>query len=203
MLIQLICYIQTQIKVKQDSKRSGKKGDNLIPFPKAAEPLFSTVALPLWVANYYSQGDGWKTPGERHRQTLQDICNRVYGDSLTLQVTEDTEAWKKVSLIAIAIDLLIVFQGLYETMGLSQSNEGQGHAGCRRCVHRQVWCRFVTGCATEDRIWRMALFEKESGIPIQRDARNGTHVFLLFLTGKPLTKLLNGRAKRRVNSRAP
>lgn len=128
MLFYLICYIQTQIKVKQESKRS-KKEENLIPFPKAAEPLFSTVALPIWIADYYSQGDGWKTPDKSHRQTLRDICNRVYGESLTLQITEDTEAWKKVCSIAISTDLLMVFQGLYEVVGLSQPNEGQGYAG--------------------------------------------------------------------------
>ena len=113
-----------QIKVKQDGKKK-KDQEQLVSLPKAAEPLFSTVALPIWIADYYSQGDGWKSPDDNHRHTLQEICSRVYGEGLALEITENSKAWKKVRVITmISTDLLVIFwQGMYETVGLSQPNE--------------------------------------------------------------------------------
>ena len=138
--------------VKQENHKK-KEQEQPIALPKAAEPLFSTIALPIWVANYYSQGDGWKTPGDNHRQILQDICDRVYGESLKLEIAENTEAWKKVCLVAILADFLIFFQGLYETVGLPQSNEDQGYAGGRRCIHCRIRPGGFAGRATENRLW--------------------------------------------------
>ncbi|SRR6266540_4268676 len=101
-----------QIKVKQHGKKK-KEQEKPVSLPKVAEPLFSTVALPIWIANYYSQGDGWKSPDDNHRQTLQDICNRVYGEGLAVEITENSEAWKKVCQCLTAMtpspDLLIIF----------------------------------------------------------------------------------------------
>jgi hypothetical protein len=119
-----------QIMVKQEiTGKKKKEPEELISLPKAAEPLFSTVALPIWIANYYSQGDGWKTPGDNFRQILQDICDHIYGETLRLEIGENTEAWKRVSLVDLLTDFLIFYQGWYETMGLPKSNEGQGYAG--------------------------------------------------------------------------
>lgn len=117
-----------QITVKQENRKR-RDPEEIVSLPKAAEPLFSTVVLPIWIASYYSHGDGWKTPTDNHRQILQDICDHVYGETLRLEIAENTEAWKRVSSIAILIYILIFSQGGNKTMGLPQSNEEQGFAG--------------------------------------------------------------------------
>jgi hypothetical protein len=83
-----ILYYQTRIKTTRK--------DSLVPLPKEAELLFSTIVLPTFIGKFFADGNGWETPLVIYLPMVQDICDRVYGQERRLKITEDTEAWKKV-----------------------------------------------------------------------------------------------------------
>ncbi len=68
---------------------------------------------------------------------------------------------------------------MYQTVGLSQPNENQVHAGRRRRVRRQIRFRCIAGYPKEDRVRQVALFEKEPGLQfkgiLENVSRSSSH----------------------------
>ena len=83
--------------------------DSLVPIPKEAELLFSTIVLPTFVGKYFADGNGWETPPVIFLPMLQEICDRAYGQKLRLKITEESEAWKKVGITTTIAAMLIFF----------------------------------------------------------------------------------------------
>jgi hypothetical protein len=73
-----------------------KSPKQIKPIPKEAEARFYGIVLPYWHQKFSTTDDAWKSPNEDDRTSLQDVCELVFGDELELDLSDDSEAWKKV-----------------------------------------------------------------------------------------------------------
>ena len=81
---------QTKVKIEKPSKPTGP------PLPEGAEPNFSGIAIPTWLQKYAVRKNPWKSPDAESCNKLGKICKLLFGDDFKIDLSDTSDAWKKV-----------------------------------------------------------------------------------------------------------